>query len=86
MGNNYENSIHRMVCGNARKTAEVKTPKYLCKSCTKCVDNRCTFYNRPIITDYNRCFNHSQYSPLTASFKEPENLAEPIEQEEKKVA
>lgn len=86
MGNNYENSFHRMVCGKAKKTEEVKTPKYLCQNCTKCVDNRCTFYNRPIITDYNRCFNHSHYKPIAVALKTPDNSDEIIREEEKQVA
>ena len=86
MGNNYDNSIHRMVCGNARKTEEVKTPKHLCQSCSKCVENRCTFYNRPIVKDYNRCFNHSHYAPVTVAFKAPDNLEELVREEEKQIA
>lgn len=86
MGNNYDNSIHRMVCGNAKKSAEVKTPKHFCQTCDKCDNNRCTFYNRPIVKDYNRCFNHSKYSPITVAFKAPDNLEEIVREEEKQIA
>lgn len=86
MGNNYEISIHRMICGNSRKLAEAKQPKYSCGSCTKCEGNRCTFYNRPIVKDYNRCFSHSQYSSISVEFKAPTNLEEIVREEEKQIA
>lgn len=86
MGNNYDKSIHRMVCGNAKKEKEIKTPDFYCESCSKRCENRCTFYNRPIVKDYNRCFNHSAYAPITVAFKAPDNLEELVREEEKQIA
>ena len=61
---------------------EIPIPKYLCMTCTKCVDTRCKVFNRYVEKTYNRCFYHSNYSPIIAEFKPPENLKEIIELEE----
>lgn len=81
----YEKSNHRAICGNGKKAEqEVIPPKYHCSSCTKCAKNWCSFFNRHIEKDFNRCFNHSNYSPILASFKPQKNLEELIEKEQEK--
>lgn len=83
----YEKSYHRLVAGIARREEkEVKIPKWLCNSCTKCVASHCSFFNRHVDVTYNKCFYHSSYSPLSVSFRIPENLEEIIEREEKRIA
>ena len=77
----YEKSYHRDIVGIARKKEEVKIPQRFCNSCTKCITNRCNFFSRPV-QFYNRCFYHSFYSPLSISFRSPENLEEIIQREE----
>lgn len=57
-------------------------PKYYCKTCAKCCNNRCKFFDRPIIPDYNRCYYHSKYSIIALKFKAPDNLEEIIQKEE----
>lgn len=86
MSSNYDKSNHRKICGNGKNTKEVKPPQYLCKTCTKCVNSRCTFYNRQVEVDYNKCFNHSNYSPIATSFRSPDNLEEIVRNEEKQIA
>lgn len=86
MGREYVKSIHRMICGSVKKEEAVKAPDFYCESCSKRCENRCTFYNRYIVKDYNRCFNHSLYAPTTITFKIPDNLEEIIQKEEKQVA
>lgn len=86
MGNNYDKSIHRMICGSVKKEKEIKTPDFYCESCEKRCGNRCTFYNRPIVKDYNRCFNHSNYSPIQAVFKAKEDLEKIIEEEQERLS
>ena len=68
------------------KNKEQPLPKYLCKSCTKCEENRCTFYNRPIIKDYNRCFNHSNYHPVASKYVSPVNIEDIALEEENKLS
>lgn len=57
-----------------RKENEELFPKFLCKSCTKCVDKRCTFYNRPVEKTFNRCFNHSNYHTVATRYQSPEQI------------
>ena len=82
----YDKSIHRMICGNTKKEEVVKAPKYFCSSCEKRCDNRCTFFHRPVVKDYNRCYYHSFYKPVAVVFKAPDNLEEIMEKEEQKIA
>lgn len=59
------------------KKTEQPQPKYFCATCTKLKDgNYCDCFQRPVDKDYNRCFNHSSYSPIVAVFKAPENIEE----------
>jgi hypothetical protein len=84
----YIKSIHRMVCGGTphRKTEEIKPPKYHCISCRNRIGNRCEFFKRPVVKDYNKCYYHTCYNPVSTVFKTPDNLEELIEAEEKKIA
>ena len=65
---------------------EVKTPDFYCESCEKRCGSRCTFYQRPVVADYNRCFNHSNYSPIQAVFKAKEDLEKIIEEEQERLS
>jgi len=65
---------------------DIKTPDFYCASCAKRYGKQCTFYKRHIEPDYNRCFNHSYYSPDTASFVVLNNIEEIIKLEEAQVA
>lgn len=85
MGNKYEQSFRRMSIGNASKKEDIKTPKYFCKTCTKCVNSRCSVFDRHIEPDYNRCFNHSNYSPNIVPFKAPSNIEEIAKDNEGKI-
>ena len=80
MSSNYEPSIYK----HKKKEREVQQPKYYCCDCKKRCENRCTFYDRPIIVNLNRCFNHSYYSPITALFKAKEDLEEVIKEQQHK--
>lgn len=82
----YEKTNHRELWGNVTKTPEIQVPKYFCMSCKKRLNNRCSFFNRPVIKDYNRCFYHTNYSPVSAAFRIPDNLEEIMREEEKKIA
>lgn len=70
------------------KEIELKfpAPKYFCNSCDRCYNKRCSFFDRPIIPDYNRCYYHSKYSPVAIKFKAPDNLEQIIKEEEEKKA
>lgn len=53
------------------------TPKYHCTSCAKLTDGMyCTCYQRPVDVNYNKCYNHSHYSPRKKVFKAVSNLTE----------
>ena len=79
MSRNYEASIVR----NQGKK-DIPTPSYYCRDCNKRCGNRCTFFSRPIDMNFNRCFNHSFYSPIHAAFRATANLEQiVIEQQEK---
>lgn len=87
MSRNYEPTLCRDVRGNGKsKELDVKPPKFHCSSCTKRTENRCTFFNRHIEPDFNKCFYHSNYSPVLASFKPQENLEELVEKEQEKIS
>lgn len=59
-----------------KKTTQPQ-PKYFCVTCTKLKDgNFCDCFQRRVEADYNRCFNHSNYNPVLAVFKAPENIEE----------
>lgn len=64
---------------------EIPIPKYLCNTCNKCIQNRCQVFKRYVEPSYNKCFYHSNYSPIIAEFKPPVNLKEIMEQEEKEL-
>lgn len=52
-------------------------PKYFCATCAKLKNgNFCDCFQRRVEPDYNRCFNHSNYNPVLAVFKAPENIEE----------
>lgn len=85
----------------ARREALLPKPKYYCKNCKSCtrtggeiveglltaVSYRCSFFDRRVNPNYNKCFSHSNYSPVHTKYKEPENLVELVlEEEEKRIA
>lgn len=84
MGKKYVEAFYREFAGQGKK--EIKTPDFFCASCEKRCDNWCSFFNRYIVKNYNRCYHHSFYSPVQATFKPAENLEEIIEKEEIKGA
>lgn len=55
-------------------------PKYHCASCKKQCDGWCSFFNRHVVLDYNKCFNHSFYNQLT-KYVEPPRLKEIVMEE-----
>lgn len=63
-------------------------PKYFCATCAKLKNgNFCDCFQRRVKTDYNRCFNHSNYNPSSSSYLSPGNLEELIKEEDiKRVA
>jgi len=67
----YEKSYHRELFKNAKRADiwDLKPPIFFCETCTNCTDNRCSIFQRYVIEDYNRCFNHSNYTPIKAAFK-----------------
>ena len=65
------------------KSKESKIPAFYCKSCNSNCNGYCSFYSRKIKENNNKCFNHSNYSPVATKFKAPEHLNEIIEREEK---
>lgn len=83
MGKVYQKSLHSIFCGRARKEKEI--PKYHCSSCTKCIKSYCQYFNRHVIPSFNKCFFHSQYTPITGLFKVTDNLEEIIEKEQEKI-
>lgn len=70
-----------------RKTGTPQ-PKYYCATCLKLKNNNyCDCFQRPVEAEYNRCYNHSNYKPVLAVFKAPDNIDEiAAEAEEKKYA
>lgn len=86
---------------SARQDVLLPLPKHYCKDCKQCISSggemveglltaircRCTFYNRPVEPLYNKCFNHSNYSPVHTHYEEPENIVEiAIQNELKRIA
>lgn len=68
-----------------KEISEVPEPKWHCASCLKLKeDNKCDCFNRRVEPNFNRCFYHSHYSPVVASFKAPTNLEEIVKQEEER--
>ena len=57
-------------------------PKYTCKSCTKCSNKWCSFFNRRVEPTFNRCFSHTFYHTVTTKYKSPNNLEEIVKEEE----
>ena len=57
-------------------------PKYTCKSCTKCSNKWCSFFNRRVEPNFNKCFNHTFYYTVTTKYKSPNNLEEIVKEEE----
>lgn len=68
--------------------AEQVQPKYYCATCLKLKDgNYCDCFQRPVDKNYHRCFNHSNYNPINAVFKAPDNIEEiALENEMKEIA
>lgn len=68
------------------KQSSQPQPKYLCATCTKLKEGSfCDCFQRPVDKDYNRCFNHSNYNPIVAVFKAPENIEEVALANEEKI-
>lgn len=69
---------------NNKEASDVPEPKYHCASCLKLKGTTCDCFKRRVEPNYNRCFFHSNYSPVVASFKAPTNLEEIIKEEEER--
>lgn len=83
---------------DAKADALQPIPKHYCITCQKCcctggniiqgmlsvICCHCSFFNRRVEPDYNKCFYHSQYSPIHSVYKEPENIVEIALANEKK--
>lgn len=70
-----------------KNNKEVKTPAFKCYDCQHCDGTKCDFYNRPVDTRLNRCFNHSNYViPTQTTFKVTDNLEEIIKEEQEKLS
>lgn len=59
-------------------------PQHTCRTCTKCVNKHCTFYNRRV-EPYNRCFNHSNYHTVATKYQTPQQLEEIKEEYERRI-
>lgn len=60
-----------------QEKVEMPVPKHYCNSCTRLGDDLiCDCFNRRVEPDYNRCFNHSNYTP---SFKALKYVSPPME-------
>lgn len=69
-----------------KEAHEIPQPKHYCSTCAKLKsDKTCILFERRVEPDYNRCFFHSYYSPIEASFKVSANLEEIIKEEEKRM-
>lgn len=68
------------------KETTLPQPKYYCATCAKLKNgNFCDCFQRPVEADYNRCYNHSNYKPILAIFKAPENIEEIAQANEEKL-
>lgn len=65
-----------------RGEKEFKVPKYFCKTCSKCQDKRCQVFKR-YVEENNRCFYHSNYSPIEAEFVPTVSMKDVIEEMKK---
>ena len=67
---------------------EQPTPAYYCRDCARLSsDCTCAFFQRRVEPNFNRCFYHSFYSPVSATFRAPDNLEQIIlENEMKEIA
>lgn len=66
-------------------TGKESQPKYFCASCTSLKpDLKCDYFKRRVEPSYNRCFCHSHYKPIQATFKVTDNLDEIIEAEKER--
>lgn len=55
---------------------KLPTPVFYCESCEKCISGYCSFYERRVNTNFNRCFNHSNYHTVATKYQSPENITE----------
>lgn len=60
----------------ARQGILLPIPKYYCNSCKRCNNKRCSFFDRYIEQDYNKCFYHSSYNPIATKYVSPPNIKE----------
>lgn len=67
-----------------KKNTDVPEPKYYCESCYKLRGCTCDTFHRHVEPTYNRCFYHSHYTPVIASFQVVANLDQIVAEEEKK--
>lgn len=82
----YESQLSPQARQFLKKTGQPQ-PKYFCSSCSNLKNgNYCECFHRPVDAGYNRCFNHTNYKPVTVAFKAPENLEEIVRKEEKQIA
>ena len=81
MSNYYERSVYTHY---AKK--EEPTPKYHCSTCTKCEGKYCKVFNRYVEKNYNKCFLHSNYTPIVAKFEPTVTMEEIAEAEKRRYA
>ena len=65
---------------------EPELPQFKCRSCNNCDGNRCSFFNRKVEPNFNKCFNHTFYNPEAIKFVPTSNFEELVREEEKQVA
>lgn len=61
---------------SARQDFLLPIPKYYCRSCKRCNNKKCSFFNRYVELDYNKCFYHSNYNPTATKYVSPVNIKE----------
>ena len=76
--------INRIEPSEVRGRRDIATPNFYCRECSKITgDSFCTFYQREVDPNRNRCYNHSYYLPFSTSFTVPPSLDENVENQNK---
>ena len=70
MGKIYQSSNHRQLFGNAKKASyqDVYPPIFYCETCANRCEDYCMLFKRHVLSDFNRCFFHTNYTPVSACF------------------
>ena len=72
MSKYYLKSSHRELFGYSRRD-DARQPMYFCTFCNYFSNDRCLLFNRHVVKDFNRCFNHSNYISLKFTFTDKSN-------------